>query len=355
MTMTDVPTTRPVTILKMSERVSSRQWAELAALDPDLMVTQSPEWTHALVSTRRFEDSSRLYELSDGRRFVVPMVRRSGRFEIAAQSGSFPNGWGFGGLVGPGIDRTATRLIVADVMASGLRVRVQPNPRHAEFYAGVFPDGTVARRRQDHVAPLPDDVATMWHDVLGGKTRRSIMKAERDGVTVERASDRLLPVCHDLFHASVERWAGRQHEPMWLAHLRADRRDPLSKWDAIARQLGDRFGLWIARIQGEPIGAIVVMYGPTAHYCRSVMRKELAGPARANYLLLWRAVEEAIERGCTQLHMGESGWSPGLAGFKEQFGAEAIVHHDYLMERVPVSRVDQLARTAAKRVLRFED
>jgi len=63
-------------------------------------VCQTPQWTDAVCASGRHRDASRLYELSDGRRFVLPLVRLRRWPGPSAPEASFPPAWGIGGLVG---------------------------------------------------------------------------------------------------------------------------------------------------------------------------------------------------------------------------------------------------------------
>lgn len=332
-------------------------WAEVAADDPHAMVTQSPQWLDAMTGTGRFEDASRLYTLSDGRRYVVPMVRYRGAINGLAGATSYPNAWGAGGIVGAGLDVEVASQILGDVIRDApLRMQIRPNPLMASTFASAMPDRAIATSRRAHIVDLADDAHTQWTDALTSAGRRSIRKAERSNLEVEcDTTGRLVGEFHELFSRSVERWAAAQHEPLRLAQWRASRRDSRSKWETIARSLGGACQIWVARQDHVPIASIVVLQGTTAHYTRGAMDKERAAPVCANHLLMWRAIQDAIDNGCSEFHMGETGGSVTLSRFKEQFGAVAYDHADYLIERLPLSKVDALARRVVKRVIRFKD
>src|SRR5204863_6617908 len=53
-------------------------WAELCRVDPDALVSQSPEWVDCLCELDGHRDVSRFYESGDGMRVVVPLVRKIG-------------------------------------------------------------------------------------------------------------------------------------------------------------------------------------------------------------------------------------------------------------------------------------
>ncbi len=69
----------------------------------------------------------------------------------------------------------------------------------------------------------------------------------------------------------------------------------------------------------------------------------------------WRAIEEMLASGSSRYHMGESGRSDGIAGFKEKFGARPVDHHEYRFERLPLTSSVDLAKRAVKRTIGFHD
>ena len=92
---------------------------------------QRPDWTYGLCSARTYHDASRLYELADGRRFVLPLVGRGSRGSSLKVLGSHFDGCGIGGLVGADLDDDAVTAIAGDLAAIGaVQTRVRPNPVH---------------------------------------------------------------------------------------------------------------------------------------------------------------------------------------------------------------------------------
>ena len=53
-------------------------WRRLFDADTEALADHSPEWIDAMCDDGRYADASRLYELPDGRRFVLPLTRRRG-------------------------------------------------------------------------------------------------------------------------------------------------------------------------------------------------------------------------------------------------------------------------------------
>ena len=332
-------------------------WNELVCADRDVLVTQTPAWTDCLCSVTGARDVSRLYDFGDGRRLVLPLVRPARRPARIAAEASFPNAWGFGGLVGPDARVDEIQAILGDLRASGAAsVRVRPNPLHHERWSAARPDGVLTVQRRAHAIDLSGGFDEVWSRGFSSRARNHVRRAERSGVTVELDTDgRLVGAFHDLFLRSVERWASRQHEPRALALWRARRRDSLEKMQRLLADLGGASRLWMASVDGRPAAGILVLQGTNAHYTRGVMDVELAGPRRANYLLHRFAIEDACRAGCRTYHMGETGGSRSLAQFKEALGAHAHEYSEYVSEALPFTSIDRGLRTAAKRILRFRD
>ena len=81
-----VPTSRteedhpplPSTAVEVRTPVPRDVWEELFAADHGALAEHGPRWIDAICATGPWRDASRLYELGDGRRFVLPLVRKVG-------------------------------------------------------------------------------------------------------------------------------------------------------------------------------------------------------------------------------------------------------------------------------------
>lgn len=331
-------------------------WRDVHDADPQALVSQTPEWITALCRDRRYEDASRLYELADGRRAVLPMVRRRGLPRGWAIEASLPPACGIGGLVASGGVRQADVAAVFGELAShrGLRMSLTPSPLQGEAWAAARPVGCVAVPRLGHVLELTGGFDRVWKHSFAGTARTAVRKAERSGLTVQRdVSSELVPALYELFERSLGRWAAQQHEPEWLARWRGRRRDPIEKFRSMA-SLGEACRIWVAFKDGRPAATILVLQGRNAHYTRGAMDKELAGPTRANYLLHRLAIEEACAAGCRHYHMGETGCSESLAQFKTRFGARPHRYATYHLERLPLTAADRRLRNAVKQAIGFQ-
>ena len=330
------------------------EWDRLAAGDPQVLITQTPSWTDCVCAVTGARDASRLYDFGGGRTLVLPLVRPRRR---PGTSASLPSAWGFGGLVGPDPGPCEIRAVLTELSSHpGLGVRVRPNPLQHEAWAAGRPAGVATLERRAHAIDLRGGFEQVWKRGFSSRARNHVRNAERAGLTVEVDSDgRLVPVLHELFMRSVDRWAAKQHEPRMLAHWRARRRDSLDKLGHMVADADGAARLWVAFAGGRPAAAILVLQGANAHYTRGAMDVELAGPTRASYLLQRLAIEDACRSGCATYQMGETGSSRSLAQFKESLGARPHDYAEYVIERLPLSVIDRALRRAAKRILGFRD
>jgi hypothetical protein len=331
-------------------------WDACYAADPTALPTQSPAWLQAMEATGRWRDVSRHYRFEDGAQLVLPLVRRRGPGAVASLA-SMPDAWGFGGVVGAHVDAAHVAGVLADLrdVRTGW-VRIRPNPLHAAAWAdgasSVGGTGTVARRA--HVLTLDRSADEIFEQRFTSACRRAVRSATKAGIEVEvDGTERSCETFHDLLMRSVDRWAGSQHEPLALARWRAERRDPLAKFEAWARELQGGCRTLVARRDGVPIAAMVVLQGRNAHMTRSAMDKALVGNDRPNELLMWHAIRDAVEAGCGSFHLGESGSSANLSRYKEKYGAVGVDYAEHRLEHVPATRIDATARGAVKRLVGF--
>jgi CelD/BcsL family acetyltransferase involved in cellulose biosynthesis len=331
-------------------------WLAARADDPDALPTQSPAWLDAVCASGTWADASRLYRAADGRRVVLPMARRRLAGPVGVEA-SQPTHWGFGGIVADGgVTPADVDLVVRDLGSRRVAWQgIRPNPLHGRLYAERIPQHGVVIDRCAHVLDLAGGDEVVWKGFANSR-RRAIRKAEKSAVEVELdTSGRLLPEFFELYAQNEARWAEQQHEPALLAKFRTRFRDTIGKWQAIARHLDGGCHQYLARLDGRPIASIIVLFGGNAHYTRGAMDKDLAGPVRANDLLMWHAIQDACAAGAPMFHLGESGRSPSLSEYKERFGARPHDYPELRIERIPVTAVDRAARSVVKRAIGFRE
>jgi hypothetical protein len=324
------------------------EWRRLLAEDPDALAFHDPRWTDAIVDAGGGEDASRLCDVG-GRSVVVPLIRRRlGPVELLA---SLPFGWGFGGAVpGRALDGEAGPALLAALgRRAGIQLTVRPNPLVADAWSAAAGPSVRRVARRAHILDLAGGFEAVWSRRFQGPVRTAVRKAERSGVEVEvDRTGALVREFYELYERSILRWSASGPLPPASARRRAAAREPLRKYQAAARDLGDAFEVWVARVSGRPAAAIVVLAAAgAASYWRGAMDEALAGPVRANQLLHRLAIEAACNRGARAYHMGETGTSATLADFKERLGAVPITYSEVRIERVPLTEARQLGERAA--------
>ncbi|WP_119255651.1 GNAT family N-acetyltransferase [Shinella zoogloeoides] len=344
-------TVEPAPISDSSEPI----WRDLFCRDGTALPSQSPEWARAVTDAGGFRALPQFFKFDDGSRAVLPLfVKGAGRLRYAW---SPPPAWGFGGVLSDGEMTPAKLSIVLEHLETlpSLGFKIRPNPLTAGLWAQAARPGWSAIDRCAHVIDLAGGflaVRARFRPNAGTYIRR----AQKSGVEIEVGNhEGLIDEFHHLLQLSLVRWARKQHEPAVLARMRGLRRDPKAKFITMASQMGDRFRLYVARLNGRAVAAILVLMGRQAHYTRGAVDEALAGESRAAYLLQATAIEDACRFGCTHYHMGETGNSASLAQFKSRFGAVAVPYCEYRYETLPLARLDGLARRTVKRILGFRD
>jgi hypothetical protein len=334
-------------------------WKQVLDADPDAFVTHTPEWLDSICAYGGYHDASILYETSDGRQLVMPMVRHN-RLSIGLPTqASMPHSWGVGGIISTGGFHAEDISAILAYLASqrAPQTCIWPNPLYAETWASArLPVGTVAIPRFAHVLDLEGGWDKVWTKRFNSKARRNVRIAERSQLSVEcDSTGRLAPVFYELYLKSIDRWAIQQHEPRLLARWRGKRRDSLEKVQHIARSSGDFCCIWVAWSDGRPAASIMILKGKNADYYMGAMDKEIAAPTRASALLQRLAIEDACRSGCRYYNMGESGLSAPLATYKSSFGARGYPYSEFHLDYLPITRVDTYLRGTVKRLIRFKD
>ena len=197
--------------------------------------------------------------------------------------------------------------------------------------------------------------ATMLVDISGGddalarfkeSTRRNIRAGERQGIRVE-ASD--AGAAMDRFYGLLEETAQREG---FKIRSRAYYQDLL----ALFRERG-QVAVYLARHEDQLLaGAVMLYYGPKLVYLFGGTSS--AGKDRKpGYLLHWRAIEDAQQRGCTSYDMWGVPFDPqpghpgyGYYVFKSRFNGQ--VQRYIGIYDLPVNRAAALTLRFAERFAR---
>lgn len=344
--------------VRVSSPAPRQVWEQLLVEDPAATAYQTPAWLDCICRVEAYQDASRLFELPDGRRLVLPMVRRSGRPRALAVETSLPAFWGAGGLVAAGsVQATDIAAVWPHLIAGspGL-VRLQPGHLTAAAWNAVEPPAGVAiGSGQTHVLDLEGGFERVWNERFKSETRSGARKAQRAGLDVEfDTTGRLIPAFYDLYLSWIARRARERKLPVWFMQRRASSQESLNKYQAVAEALGDRCRTWVARLDGEPVaGLIMLVHGTHAFYWRGCSARELATRTRANVLLQRLAIEDACTAGCRWYNMGQSGGVASLEQFKTRFGARPEQFPQYTFGRPAIIKLQRWQSELSRRAKRL--
>lgn len=332
-------------------------WQEIVDSHHDLAVCHLPEWMDCVREAGPFSDASRLYLAPDGRRLLLPLAKRRHLSGPLSLYDSWPPYWegarDSGGLIAEHgiVTPQDVRDVIADLAAlPALRTRVVPSTADAGVWAASAPASVARTAMSAYVVDLSGGFEAVWTERFSKKARYKSRKAERDGIVVEMDTNgRLLREFGALYQRSVDAWSQAYFLPTPLARRVIDGRHPHAKLEVVARRLGSRCQIWIARREGRPVSGIVVLsHGAAATYWKGATDKALVGASGATDLLHRRAIEEACRAGRSRYDLGVSGLA-SLTAFKMSIGATRQDYESYRFERLPLTDTQESLRTGLKR------
>lgn len=337
--------------MRVTSPAPAKLWEGMYRSDSLALITEGRAWLECMTHFNGYQDASRYYKFDDGQRALLPMVRKSYLNGAWISLEAYPAVWGFSGLLGlQDVSDSKARKILADLQSTGAQqIFLRMNPlrifRTEKCYA---PFKTL--RASAHILNLAGGFAQIWEKRFSSKTRNQVRKAERSGLEVKRQTGpELMPIFHELYLKSYERWSQGSYKPRQLARLIAKRRQPLKKFSLMAETLGNQCYTYVASHSGRPAAAIVVLQGVNAQYLYGAMDKEVAGPTCANDLLQKMAIEDACLNDCRYYHMGSSGSSEALVHFKQRFGADEHVYRELQYENSAIDLAQKTIRLLVRR------
>src|SRR5262249_14090020 len=244
-------------------------WLELVHQDQSLALSKTPQWTDCICSCDHFSDATLLFRGDDGRRLILPRLRKTGIPSFLGLFAAPPRHWNLGadtsGVLGEGGPPSPeeTRALIDEIRRhAGLRTRIVVSKDEARVWASVAPSAIYSINRTAQVLDLSGGFSTVWSKRFTSKVRSNSRKAERRGVVVESDNTgRLIPVFDMLYRSSVDRWAQDRGYPLPLMRWLSQRQHPQGKFEALARKLGEHCTVWIAWRHGEPIAGVIVLAG----------------------------------------------------------------------------------------------
>jgi CelD/BcsL family acetyltransferase involved in cellulose biosynthesis len=347
-------TTTPTRMAAVVSPAPRDVWTQVYESDRHAVVSQSPQWSDCLSRESGWKDASRLYQLEDGRRLVLPLAARSvGGVRVLEES--WPYSWGYGGLLAEGGDlgEQDVRVVLADLRDRlGLRTTITPMPMRAGLWSQAAGPGVGLSRYCSEVVDLSGGFDAVW--VRFRKAVRNAHRAaERRGVEVLRdTTGRFAPDFARLYASSVERWASEKGQPLALARALARRRDRAGQAAAVMQGIPEECVTWVATWRGEVVAVnVVLLHGDFVHGWLGVTDRELNRVTRGGMLLDSRVIQDACEKGVRFKLFGESEPDSPVERYKRQFGGHGVDACTLRMERVPLTPVLERSRSAVEALL----
>jgi hypothetical protein len=335
-------------------------WESVLSLDTDALVTQSLPWHDALFASRRYRDVSRLYEFRSGQRVLIPLACLRLQVGPGQAVSSWPHVWGVGGplTTRPTVTLSEAAAVLDDLASLGSLstvLHLRYNADDAWLTASNRFRATASNSWMLSLSAGADDV---WQRLFRSSVRRAIRKAERASLEIEvDHSGQLLDTFYLLYEKSVQRWAEMQHAPKWLTRRRLASTINPERLGRVAESFGKDCLTWVARLHGEPVASLVVLYsGKYAKAWCAAMDKTLAAPlGGVNQLLDWYAVQDACSRDCRYYDLGYATPGTSLGDYKKWLGADLVFHHELRSERLPLQAAGELPKRITKKIIGFRD
>lgn len=313
--------------------VADRRWVQFLDHTVDASPFHHPAWLALLRRTYRYPVEALCVIDRDGAIAAgVPLARVESRL-TGRRVVALPFSDACSPLALPGPSAAA-----APALLEALGVERAHTGLDIELRAPVrgIAGGHVVPRFLSHRLALGEDSAAILR-AARSQVRRGIAKADREGVTVTRATGR----------ASLEAF--------YALHLRTRRRQGVPTQPkpfilAFEELFGHGLGfVLVARHAGRPIAAAVFLsFGGTLLYKYGASdERHLA--VRPNNLLFAEAIRAGCAAGCHVLDFGRTDFdNPGLAAFKRSWGAaETVLHYTYVADAPPQSGSGTASRALA--------
>ena len=279
--------------------VPRAEWESMLRSDENAVVTQSLPPRDALLASGRYQDVSALYEFSSGRRVLMPMARSRWEPPWAARVSSWPGGWAAGGPITQGgpVTPAEAAAVLADVTRRGtLAAYMMLQPQADQVWLSEGARYFKIAERGWYLLDLSGGFEHVWQHKFRRVTRKAVRKAERSGVQIDvDRSGRLLGVVSDLYEKNVRQRAASRNQPVWFMRRQMSQVSPSdTELALVARHFGQDCATWVARFEGQPAAALVVLRsGPYAKAWAGGLDRAPAAQAGASEMLYQVIIEEA--------------------------------------------------------------
>lgn len=169
-----------------------------------------------------------------------------------------------------------------------------------------------------------DEVWKTWR----AKTRNDVRKAEKSGVKIESGLH-LFDEFYQLVAEDMKRLGTPVHSQSFYKN--------------ILQTFPDQSNLFVAKLSGQPISAILVLEYKNIIQAYTSASSVNFRNIKPNALLYWNIIQHACDRGLSYLDFGRSTWESGTFKFKKHMGAMPahLFYMYYLVSRKTIPEIHQ--------------
>jgi hypothetical protein len=296
--------------------LSDRRWDALVESDPGSSIFHSRPWLQALKSTYNYTPAAFTTSPADGMLANALVFCRVDSWLTGSRLVSVP----FADhceLLSTSLEESEELVLHARQphARNGKPIELRPLTYKPADHQGFSPSAIYRM----HSLALDRSKAELFRGFHKTSLQQRIRRAEREGLECEEGnSEGLLAKFYTLL-LSTRRRHGIPPQPLsWFQNL--------------IRLFGDKVKIRVASKDGLPIASILTLSHKQSlvykYGCSDARFHPLGGIA----LLLWQAIQEAVDHGKQHLDMGRSSCdNEGLISFKERFGAvgASLVYWSY--------------------------
>jgi CelD/BcsL family acetyltransferase involved in cellulose biosynthesis len=308
--------------MKVIRNVSESEWWGWLDRCGDTTFFQTPVWAQLVVDS--FPDASvetRFFELQDGARVLVPLIKRRRLGGLSVSLESMPFGT-YGGFIGERELARGEVLAILDALRRShpavSRLMVTPNP------LGRFsiPEDIFVCQNFIHFLRLDEGYDRIWKSRFSRGLRYSVRKSLRRGAVAEQAvAAEDFSAFARLYHQTAERW---------------ERRPPFGElfFENLSRLDPGYVQLWATRVEGAMASGVVIFtYGAHQTPYLGGFDREYTG-YDPNNLMYAEAMKWGARQGLRYFNFLSSAGIKGVEHFKSSFGTQRVFFNFYLHEHL---------------------
>jgi CelD/BcsL family acetyltransferase involved in cellulose biosynthesis len=326
----------------LKNEVSPERWQKLLDSSAGATVFHTLGWSFSLgASFRDLNLRFIVIEDNDGN-YVAGMPFAKSSSMLLSSYRSMPFGTYGGPMAVQGLEEETFPFISAALL--GVTKGILPFSFTSVLYntpvaleralQNAFPNGRRVRVFT-HLINLEAGFEKLWDEMFDKETRTCARKAEKRGVKVEEDTTAGgAAVLHSLYRKQAGEWGTARPYPRRLLVN-------------IAGQMRDSAKIWVGKMDGVPVCAVLVFYFKDTVMAWLSGQSEEGRNACASHFIYSQIIRNACEAGYDAFNFGASGELQGVRYFKESFGAREYLYSVFTSEASVFRFARRLKRFAA--------